>query len=126
MQAKLAHGAAVSYVESFSSMDSALETNVIAENGALRLNRTEVQEWGAETGREHSNPVQHPNPCGTHKPSATFLALDQLLQALDSNTEANNSGGDNLRTVAFLESAYRSAELGRPVSPQLDLSALVP
>lgn len=126
VQATLARRTTVGYVESFSSMDTALETNVIAEHGTLRLNHTEIREWGSNWGPDHRNPVLHRNPCGDDKPEATFLALDQLLQALDSNTEATNSGRDNLRTVAFLEAAYRSAELGRPVSPRSEPSAVVP
>ena len=124
MQATFANGAAVSYVQSFSSPDSALETNVIGDKGALRLTHNELREWRVQT--DERTEVVHANPPGSDKALATYLTLDQFLQALDSNTEASNSGRDNLRTVAFLEAAYLSAELGRVVRPEPDMSELVP
>jgi D-apiose dehydrogenase len=134
LQARFAGGANVCYVESFSCPDASLETNVIGEAGALRLGHTELHEWRHQTtpgsdGREGGGTVDaivHPNPCGSDKPAATFLALDQFLLALESETEATNSGRDNLRTMAFLEAAYTSASLGRPVSLEPRSSELVP
>jgi D-apiose dehydrogenase len=124
IQATFANGAAVSYVQSFSSPGPALETNVIGDQGSLRLTHTELHEWRVQT--DESTEVVHPNPSGSDKALATFLTLDQFLQALDANIEASNSGRDNLRTVAFLEAAYRSAELRRVVRPEPDTSELVP
>lgn len=126
MQARFAKGTIVSYVESFSSADSSLETNVIGDQGTLRLNHTELREWGVQIGKSQQAEVVYPNPSGSDKPLATFASLDQFLQALDSNTPANNSGQDNLRTVAFLTAAYRSAELGRVVNLEEELCELVP
>ncbi|MGH9106585.1 MAG: Gfo/Idh/MocA family protein [Acidimicrobiales bacterium] len=140
LHARFAGGASVSYVESFSYPDPSLETNVIGEEGALRLSHAELREWhaqkapgsdGQESGGQvaevsQMDEVAHPNPAGSDKPVATFLALDQFLQALESGSEATNSGRDNLRTMAFLEAAYRSARLGRPVGLEPQASELVP
>jgi predicted dehydrogenase len=44
-----------------------------------------------------------------------FLGLDRLLTAVETGTEAANSGRDNLRTIALLDAAYRSADTGAPI-----------
>jgi predicted dehydrogenase len=134
LQARFASGATVSYVESFSCPDASLETNVIGEEGTLRLGHVELREWrprkaaggGRQEGGGEMDEVAHPNPPGSDKPAATFLSLDQFLQALETGTEPTNSGRDNLRTMAFLEAAYRSAALGRPVDLGPEMSELVP
>ena len=129
LHARFVGGASVSYVQSFSCLDASLQTNIVGEAGALRLAHSEVHEWQARPGDDHekassTNELVHPNPTGLDKPGATFLALDQFLQALESGTEATNSGRDNLRTMAFLEAAYASAELGGTVGLEPETSQL--
>ncbi len=56
------------------------------------------------------------NPyAGASKPESVFTALEELLSAIESRAEPSNSGRDNLKTIALLEAAYRSAEGGRTV-----------
>jgi D-apiose dehydrogenase len=112
MQASFSRGATVSYVESFSYPGHELETIVIGERGSLRLDSEEVSEWALA---EAAAPVVARHPVGVDKPEATFLAIDQLLQAIESGSTPSNAGKDNLSTVAFLEAAYKSAETGEAV-----------
>lgn len=130
VQAQFAGGTTVCYVQSFSCPDRSLETNVIGDAGVLRLSHTELREWHPQKAPDGGggtwNEVVHSNACGSDKPEATFLALDQFLQALESGTEATNSGRDNLKTMAFLEAAYRSAKIGRVVDFELEPSEVVP
>jgi predicted dehydrogenase len=44
-----------------------------------------------------------------------FRSLDRLLTAIENGGEPSNSGRDNLRTVALLDAAYRSAEQRTPI-----------
>ena len=112
MQASFARGTTVSYVESFSYPGYELETIVIGERGSLRLNSDEISEWPLA---EAAAAVVARHPVGVDKPEATFLAIDQLLQAIESGSPPSNAGADNLSTVAFLEAAYTSAETGQAV-----------
>jgi predicted dehydrogenase len=112
MQASFARGTTLSYVESFSYPGYELETVVIGERGSLRLDSQEVSEW---RWAEAAAPAAARHPVGVDKPEATFLAIDQLLIALESGTTPSNGGADNLSTVTFLEAAYKSAETGEPV-----------
>lgn len=138
LQARFPSGATVSYVQSFSCPAASLETDVIGEEGTLRLGHAELLEWRSkrragddgQVGARHSDQgemdeIAHPNPPGSDKPAATFLSLDQFLQALESGTEPTNSGRDNLKTLAFLEAAYRSAALGRLVDMGTEMSELI-
>jgi D-apiose dehydrogenase len=120
VQTSFAGGATASYVESFSYPGNELETVVIGEQGSLRLSSGELCEWhfaggGAPEVRRHDHPL------GGDKPEATFLALDQLLQAVETGAAPSNGGRDNLNTVAFLEAAYASAETGRPAAIKAEL-----
>ncbi len=115
VQVLFEQGTIASYVESFSSPYRRTETVVIGDEGALVLcyegaflyerdNRTEPREtW--------DNPYK-----GAEKPRATFRSLDVLLTAIERGAEPSNGGRDNLRTVALLDGAYRSAREHRPVS----------
>ena len=75
---------------------------------ALRLVHTELREWSARRGQTDdgletgpiANEVVYRNPAGLDKPAATFLALDQFLELLESGAEATNSGQDNFLTMA--------------------------
>lgn len=107
-------GALVSYIESFSSPVSKTETFVLGETGAIILNYAGTSLYTLD---DRSRPQkQWENPYrGTHKPEATFTGLDLFLTALEQGKESENSGRDNLKTVALLDSAYRSAEERRAV-----------
>jgi D-apiose dehydrogenase len=120
IQTSFAGGATVSYVESFSYPGHELETVVIGEQGSLRLSGEELCEWRFP-GTTAPEEARHDHPLGRDKPGATFLAIDQLLQAIETGSAPTNSGRDNLNTVAYLEAAYASAETGQPVivSPEL-------
>ena len=120
IQTSFAGGATASYVESFSYPGHELETVVIGDQGSLRLSSRALCEWRFAGGGP-PEVVRHDHPLGGDKPEATFLAIDQLLQAVENGSAPTNSGQDNLKTVAFLEAAYASAETGRPavVTPEL-------
>jgi D-apiose dehydrogenase len=115
VHASFARGTAVSYVESFSYPGREVDTVVIGEKGSLRLDDNWLCHWAVD-GRATPEVIRRPNPLGPDKPEATFLAIDQFLQALETGTVPSNSGRDNLRTMAFLEAAYRSAEEGQEVA----------
>ncbi len=50
-------------------------------------------------------------------PQAFIGTMGQLMKALETGTEPEISGRDNLKTMALIEAAYRSAAEGRAVSP---------
>jgi len=109
-----AQGALVSYVESFSAPRGRTETVILGETGELVLNYNEMSLFDRDsrsTPREQwENPYR-----GPHKPEASFIGLDQLLTAIERGGEPANSGRDNLKTVALLDGAYRSAETQQAV-----------
>ena len=107
-------GAVATYIESFSSPVSCCETLILGERGALKLDYSGVTLWDAGAGREPSERWDNPQ-AGGEKPESVFTALNQLLTAIEQNDEPANSGRDNLKTVALLDAAYRSAETGRTV-----------
>jgi predicted dehydrogenase len=108
-------GASASYVQSFSSPLARTETLIFGAEGLLSLNYQGAALFKREAGRE---PVeQWPNPfAGANKPESAFAGLHHLLMALETGEEPPNSGRDNLKTVALLDAAYRSAAEQRPVS----------
>jgi predicted dehydrogenase len=109
VQMSFKRGALVSYVESFSSPLSRTETLVLGDRGALFLTYDRVSLFDltspGKARRQWENPY-----CGSHKPETTFIGLDHLLTAIEQGTEAANSGQDNVKTIALLDGAYRSAE----------------
>jgi D-apiose dehydrogenase len=115
IHASFARGTEVPYVESFSYPGREVDAVVIGEKGSLHLDDEGLCHWAVDA-RTAPEVSRHPNPLGPDKPEATFVSIDEFLQALGAGTTASNSGRDNLRTVAFLEAAYRSAEEGRAVA----------
>ena len=114
VQAGFARGAMVSYVQSFSCPYRRTETVVVGTRGTLELSydgAVEIDPDG-QARRRWDNPYR-----GANKPEATFETMSLLLAAIEGGGEASNSGRDNLRTIALLDAAYRSAEEGRPVAP---------
>jgi predicted dehydrogenase len=110
-------GTSVSYIQSFSMPNAITDTVILGETGELILTYDSVKIFDLEhpdTPREQwENPYR-----GAHKPEATFTGLNLLLEAIEQNTEAANSGEDNLKTIALLDGAYRSAETQRTVMYQ--------
>ncbi|MBO0782659.1 MAG: gfo/Idh/MocA family oxidoreductase, partial [Ktedonobacteraceae bacterium] len=107
-------GTLVSYTESFSAPRGRTETLILGETGEIILTYDSMTLFN----RDHrSTPLkQWENPGrGTHKPEASFTGLNLLLEAIEHNTEPTNSGKDNLKTIALLDGAYRSAETRRAI-----------
>ncbi|WP_410793143.1 Gfo/Idh/MocA family protein [Kribbella sp. C-35] len=100
----------VTYVQSFSSRVERTETLVFGTSGTLQLGYAEAQLHTDGETKTIANPL-----VGSERSEAMFLGLDRLLTAVETGTEAANSGRDNLRTVALLDAAYRSAETGAPI-----------
>jgi len=100
----------VNYTQSFSSRVERVETIVIGESGTLLFDYDDLEIHTADGVEAVSNPW-----AGDGKPESAFRGLDDLLSAIDSGGQPNNSGTDNLRTLSLLEGAYVSAETGRLV-----------
>ena len=115
VEVRFDNGTLVSYVESFSSCFRRAETILIGEQGTLVLDYN----GAALYDREHRDaPVErwdNPN-AGRNKPKATFEGIDILFTAIEQGAEPANSGRDNLKTIALLDAAYRSATEQRAVS----------
>jgi predicted dehydrogenase len=117
VQIAFGNGTPVSYIESFSTPRPRTETLVIGERGTLTLDYGGIifggpgPEW--KLVGMYANPVPEPR-----KPESAFRALTELLIALKTDGEPSNSGRDNLKTIALLEAAYRSAEQGAAVPLQ--------
>ncbi len=113
-QIAFANGALVSYIQSFSTPHRKTETLVIGDAGALTLDYEGSIIWGpgpeGEITKVDDNPLAGPG-----KPESAFRALNELLTALEAGGAPSNSGRDNLKTIALLEAAYRSAEQGAVV-----------
>jgi len=108
-------GTSVSYVESFSSPARRMETLAIGERGALKLGYEGATLYHKDERQESVERWE--NPYGrAAKPESARQALDELLLSLERDTEPSNSGHDNLKTIALLEGAYRSAAEKRVVA----------
>ena len=106
-------GAMASYVQSLSSPIGRTETLIIGDEGMLRLDHSGAALFD-KGGKEPKEQWEVPYS-DARKPEATFEDLDLLLTSLEQEDEPPNSGRDNLKTVALLDGAYRSAGEGRPV-----------
>jgi predicted dehydrogenase len=118
MQIRFTGGATVTYVQSFASAIPSTETLILGEHGTLRLEYGRAALYDHRRGRdpveEWTNPYFGPGK----KPESCFAGLETLLTALEHGTAAPNSGRDNLRTIALLDAAYRSAADGGIVTLQ--------
>jgi len=114
LQLAFANGASVAYVQSFSSPIARTETLILGDEGALSLNYQGAALFTREAGLQ---PVESwTNPyAASNKPESVFVGLDHLLTAIETGHEPPNGGEDNLRTVALLDAAYRSAAEQRPI-----------
>ena len=109
------NGAAATYVQSFSSSLRRTETLVVGAEGTLWLDYSRVELHLAGAEQQPARSWENPQ-AGSGKPESAFMALDELLRAIEEGSEAANSGRDNLRTVAQLDACYRSAETQQPVA----------
>jgi predicted dehydrogenase len=55
-------------------------------------------------------------------PQAFIGTMAQLMRAVETGTEPEISGHDNLKTMALIEAAYRSASEGRAVDPRQEMA----
>jgi len=109
--------ATVNYTQSFSSRIERVETIVLGESGTLCLTYGALEVLTAD-GRSRTRE----NPCaGAGKPESAYRSLERLVDAIDHGDQPANSGTDNLKTVALVDAAYRSAREGRPVALHLGL-----
>lgn len=108
-------GAVATYVESFSSPFKRTETVVVGDEGALVLSYQGAALYSKDNRAEPKERWDNPYS-NTNKPRATFKDLDILLTAIEQGSRPSNDGRDNLRTVALLDGAYRSASEHRAIS----------
>ncbi|MCZ6632152.1 MAG: Gfo/Idh/MocA family oxidoreductase [bacterium] len=108
-------GTTVSYEQSFSSQVRQTDTVIIGEEGTLFLDHEHVILYTKISGQTPARQWDIPKE-NTRKPEATYQALDQFLTALEQGHEPENSGRDNLNTIALLDAAYQSAETHRIVT----------
>jgi D-apiose dehydrogenase len=109
------NGVAVSYMESFTTPRRRAETIVVGEEGALVLTYDGIDLYDKENRNTPKETWENPYR-GAAKPESAFACLEQLLIALEEEREPSNSGRDNLKTIALLDAAYRSAEQKSEIS----------
>jgi predicted dehydrogenase len=122
VQVVFERGAMASYVQSLSSPISRTETLIIGDEGMLRLDYKGAALFDKDNRKEPKEQWEAPYS-GARKPEATFEDLNLLLTSLEQGSEPPNSGHDNLKTVALLDGAYRSAGEGRPILLQEGVAA---
>ncbi len=110
---QFAGGTVANYSQSFSSARNETATTIIGEKGTLVLQYDGVTLHKRGQDAKHWDNAAY---AGENKPESAFAGLDELLSALENDTEPANSGRDNLKTIALLEAAYQSAASGRAVS----------
>ena len=109
---KFETGCVVSLTESFGSHYRVSIPPVLdCDNGSLVITNTELCVYQGDTPEL----VQRIPTDNVPKDVATYMCLADLLQALDTGQVPPNSGQDNLRSVAIMEAAYRSAAENRVV-----------
>ena len=108
------NGAFGTYIQSFSSMIGATETVVIGDKGVLTLDYERLALYDRTRSAEPRATWEN-RYAGANKPESSFACLERLLASIETGAEPPNSGRDNLKTVALLEAAYRSAETAAPV-----------
>ena len=112
-------GAFATVVQSFSSAWSHTSTIIIGDRGCIKLSYAGMECLGlgepTDAAPIQANPVFGAH--GENKPASAFAGLDNLLTALETGTEPDNSGRDNLNTIAILEAAYESSARQLPLKP---------
>lgn len=110
VQVAFENGAIATYVQSFSSPFPRTEMIVIGETGTLYCTHRSVElyrQGGKAPAQAWDNDVS--------RETATYEGLNHLLTSLETGEAAPNSAQDNLKTVAMLDAAYRSAVEQRPI-----------
>jgi predicted dehydrogenase len=108
------NGVIASYVESFTIPKRRFETIVVGEKGILVLQHEGIAHYTKENRNEAKQTWGNPYN-GPGKPESAYACLNELLSAIEEDREPTNSGQDNLKTIALLDGAYRSAEQRREV-----------
>jgi predicted dehydrogenase len=114
-QIEFANGVIAAYVQSFSIPPRRAETVVAGDKGALVLTYDGMEFYTKENRHEPQQTWANPYR-GAAKPESAYACLNDLLTALEAGQEPPNSGQDNLRTVALLDGAYRSAQERREIA----------
>ena len=109
VQVAFENGTVASYVDSFSSLFTRCETLILGECGTLRLEYGGAAFYDRNGGTQPAQKWDNPFG-GDNKPDSAFECLNNLLRAIESGTQPDNSGRDNLKTLALMEAAYQSAE----------------
>lgn len=102
------NGVIGSYVETFTVPRRRSETIVSGVDGALILTYDGVALYTKDNRNEPKQTWENPYR-GAAKPQSAYACLNELLTALEEGRDPSNSGADNLRTIALLDGAYRSA-----------------
>jgi predicted dehydrogenase len=114
VQIEFKNGVIASYVESFSVPHRRAETVIAGDKGALVLTYDQMELYSKENRHHPQQTWQNPYR-GAAKPESAYACLNDLLSALEQGNEPPNSGRDNLKTIALLDGAYRSAQERREV-----------
>ena len=109
-------GPIADYFQSFSALVNQTQTLVIGATGTLILGYDGI---ALHRRAQQTERFDNDAYAGENKPESAWACLHELLR---SGANASNSGRDNLKTMALLEAAYRSANENRIVR----LSAGVP
>lgn len=118
VQVAFENGAFATYVQSFSSPFPRTEMVVIGETGTLVCGHHSVELY-----RKGQKAPEATWSNDVSRETATYEGLNHLLTSLETGVEAPNSARDNLKTVAILDAAYRSAQERRTIT--LDRGVLV-
>ncbi|MCZ6679461.1 MAG: Gfo/Idh/MocA family oxidoreductase [Candidatus Poribacteria bacterium] len=106
------NGCVASLTESFGShRRTAIPPILDCDEGSLEITGAELRVY--ETGI--SEPVRVIPATNASMEVVTYMCLADLLDAIEADREPPNSGQDNLKTMAMMEGAYRSAEANRVV-----------
>lgn len=108
------NGVIASYMESFTVPKRRFETTVVGEQGILILEHEGIAHYTKDNRNEPKQTWGNPYD-GAAKPESAYACLNELLSAIEEDREPTNSGQDNLKTIALLDGAYRSAEERREI-----------
>ena len=109
---KFSTGCVASLTESFGSHHHLNTLPVLdCDNGSLVITNAELCVYQDDV----SEPFRRIPTGNVSKDVATYMCLADLLQAIDMDQLPPNSGQDNLRSIAIMEAACRSATENRVV-----------
>jgi predicted dehydrogenase len=114
---------AVAIDNTYSTLDQGIEWRVDGTGGmASGSVGWMYHPWGSPStlrfiDAEQPDTAVEPRWTGRWFPDAFSATMAEVLRAVAEGAKPEISGRDNLKTMALLEAAYRSAEEGRAVSP---------